>query len=492
MTTGTLVDSKNYAAVIPTFDVSYACYLRAAQAAALHLSVHVTLPALYAGLADDGTTQTPSGGGVTIGGLTSRTPPAPAVSVAPITYLLADQASGVPLCRNGHCVAAQAQFNPSQYEEMTLNATVIFPSQPCGDERVRALFAAPFAALRTAFSRAYLPQSCVQCDALSSTALRYAAVGRSNLAGGLSNIIAVISESTLTCVERGRAAMDLVALGARGVVVVMAPVFTNNTFGNVAVASLALPGLQQPLAAPTWSVSAANGAAMLYASGLRLRMPGVVAGLARAPASWADESLVVDLSLPGGIRLPGDNGAAEEERKRRVIGGAVGGLLLGGSGLAAMGGAALYFYRRRQRRYAAFNETGGLWEPREARQSGWSAPPPQQSAVAWSTAVVPPPQQQQNPMWAGNGDGVATGEPPPTWALQPPPPQPVLGLPAAAPPPDWVAPAGAAPRQDSPAQSSTRAAALFTAANSFDVEQAQPQRARRQPHDSFSSSSIDP
>ena len=141
MTTGTLVDSKNYAAVIPTFDVSYACYLRAAQAAASQLAVHVTLPALYAGLADDGTTQTPSGGGVTIGGLTSRAPPAPAVSVAPITYLLADQASGVPLCRNGHCVAAQAQFNPTQYAEMTLNATVIFPSQPCGDERVRAVHA---------------------------------------------------------------------------------------------------------------------------------------------------------------------------------------------------------------------------------------------------------------------------------------------------------------------------------------------------------------
>ena len=333
----------------------------------------------------------------------------------------------------------------------------------------------------------------MQCDALSSTALRYAAAGRSNLAGGLSNVIAVISESTLTCVERGRAAMDLVALGARGLVVVMAPVFTNNTFGNVAVASLALPGLQQPLAAPTWSVSAANGAAMLYASGLRLRMPGVVAGLARAPATWADESLAVDLNLPGGIRLPGDNGAAEAERKRRVIGGAVGGLLLGGSGLAASCGAALYFYRRRQRRYAAFNESGGLWEPREARQSGWSAPPPQQAAVSWSTAVVSPPleQQQQNPLWAGNGGGVAAGEPPPAWALQPPPPQPVLGLPAAAPPPDWVVPAGAAPRQDSSAQSATRAAALFTAATSFDVEQAQPQRARRPPHDSFSSS-IDP
>ena len=147
------MDSKNYAAVIPTFDVSYACYLRAVQAAASQLAVHVTLPALYAGLADDGTTQTPSGGGVTIGGLTSRTPPAPAVAVAPITYLLAEQASGVPLCRNGHCVAGQAQFNPTQYAEVTLNATVVFPSQACGDERVRALLAAAYAALRGILTR---------------------------------------------------------------------------------------------------------------------------------------------------------------------------------------------------------------------------------------------------------------------------------------------------------------------------------------------------
>ena len=336
-----------------------------------------------------------------------------------------------------------------------------------------------------AFSRAFQPQNCVQCDALSTTALRYAAIGRANLSGGLSNVIAVVSESTLTCVERGRAAMDLVALGARGVVIVMAPAFTNNSIGNVAVATLALPGLQQPLAAPTWSVSAASGAAMLYATGLRLRMPGVVAGLARAPATWADESLAVDLSLPGGIRLPGDNGAAEAERKRRVIGGAVGGLLLGGAGLAAIGGVALYFYRRRQRRYAAFNEAGGLWEPRngDARRS-WSAPPPQQQGrpaaeVMWSTATVSPPQMHQNPMWEANGGGVAAGEAPPTWALQPPLPQPVLGLPAAAPPPDWMAPPGAAPRQESPARASTRATALFTAANSFDVEQAQPQRTRR-------------
>ena len=138
LTTGTLVDSKNYVAIIPTFDVSYACYLRAAQAAASQLAVHVTLPALYAGLADDGTSQTPSGGGVTIGGLTSRTPPAPAVSVAPITYLLADQASGVPLCHNGHCVAGQARFNPTQYAEVTLNATAVVPSTSCSDERVRA------------------------------------------------------------------------------------------------------------------------------------------------------------------------------------------------------------------------------------------------------------------------------------------------------------------------------------------------------------------
>ena len=341
----------------------------------------------------------------------------------------------------------------------------------------------------------------MRCDALNSTALRYAAVNRSTLSGGLSNVIAVISESALTCVERGRAAMDLVSLGARGVVVVMAPALSSN--GATTVASLALPGLQQPLAAPTWSVSAANGAAMLYAPGLRLRMPAVVGGLARAPATWADESLAVDLNLPGGIRLPDDGSAAEEERKR-IIGGTVGGLLLGGSALAALGGGALYVYRRRQRRYAAFNEAGNLWEPRETRPSWGASPqhggaPRPSAAVVWSTATVSLPQppqsqsqnhnqnqnQNQNPMWAGYGGGVAAGEPPPTWALQPPPPQPVLGVPAAAPPPDWMAPAEAVPRQESPTRSATRAAALFTAANSFDVEQAQPQRAKHQPDDAF-------
>ena len=137
LTAATLVDSKNYNATIPTFDVSYACYQRTSVAAAQQVPVHVTLPSLYGGMADNGGSQSAGGGGVTIGGLTSRTPPAPAIAAPPITYLLADQASGELLCRNGHCMAGQALFNPWQYPEMTLNATVVIPSTLCGDERVR-------------------------------------------------------------------------------------------------------------------------------------------------------------------------------------------------------------------------------------------------------------------------------------------------------------------------------------------------------------------
>lgn len=139
LTTGTLVDSRNYNATIPTFDVSYSCYQRATLAASSQLPVHVTLPSLYGGMADNAAAQAAAGGGVTIGGLTSRTPPAPAIAVAPITYILADQTSRVPLCRSGRCVVGQANFNPVTYPEQTLNATVVFPSGVCADERVRVL-----------------------------------------------------------------------------------------------------------------------------------------------------------------------------------------------------------------------------------------------------------------------------------------------------------------------------------------------------------------
>ena len=333
-------------------------------------------------------------------------------------------------------------------------------------------------------------QSCVHCDALGSLPLRYASAGRASLAGGLSNTIAVIGEAMLACVEPGRAAMDLVALGARGVVVVLAASYSNTTNGGVV--SLALAGLQAPLAAPTWSVSAANGVALLRASGLRVRMPGVVAGLARAPGSWADEGLAVDLDLPGGIRLPSSNAAEEEERKRRVIGGAVGGLLLGGAGLAALCGAALFLYRRRQRRYAAFQEHNSLWEQQEQQHGGarmsWSAPPPQQNyggarmsaGQMWRMEPVPSPTvPQQNPMWAG---GVAGGEAQPAWATQPSEPElePELDLAADASQPGWTP--THAPRQGSP----SRRQALFAAAQAFDVEQASTPhspRPRRQPTD---------
>jgi hypothetical protein len=331
-------------------------------------------------------------------------------------------------------------------------------------------------------------QSCVHCDALGSLPLRYASAGRASLAGGLSNTIAVVAEAMLACVEPGRAAMDLVALGARGVVVVLAA-SSNTTNGGVV--SLALAGLQAPLAAPTWSVSAANGAALLRASGLRVRMPAVVGSLARAPGSWADEGLAVDLDLPGGIRLPSSSAAEEEERKRRVIGGAVGGLLLGGAGLAALCGVALFLYRRRQRRYAAFHEHNSLWEqqeqaPQRGARSSWSAPPQQQNnggarmsaGQMWSTNVAAPAMPQHNPMWAG---GVAGGEAQPAWAAQPLPAQPVLGLPAEAPPPGWT-PTHAPPLQGTP----SRGQALFAAASTFDVEQASTPhspRPRRQPTD---------
>ena len=486
------MDSKNYVALIPTFDVSYACYLRAAQAAAAQLAVHASLPALYGGLADNANGQAAPGGAVTIGGLTSRTPPAPAIAAAPITYLLADQTSRVPLCRNGHCVAGQAQFNPALFSEVTLNGTVVFPSAACSDERVRRVPSSARCIGRSSDAHVTLraPQYCVRCDALGSVELRYASAQRTTLTGGLSNVIAVVSESSLACVERGRAAMDMVALGARGVVIVLPPAFVNSTAGTNGVLSVALAGLQAPLAAPTWTVSASNGAAMLRAPGLRLRMPGGVGGLARAPGTWADEGIAVNLDLPGGLVLA-DDSAAEEEERKRVIGGAVGGLLLGGSALAAMCAAALYFYRRRQRRYAAFNEAGGLWEPREQRPSeAWSAPPPQQfgaprqsAGQMWSTTVAPPDTAQQNPMWSGSG---VAGEPQPSWALQPPPEQPVLGVPVPAPPPDWVAPTRPLQRQESP----TRAAALMSAAGTFDVEQSGvPRRSssRRQPTDFYDS-----
>lgn len=311
----------------------------------------------------------------------------------------------------------------------------------------------------------------------------------------------MLAEASLSCVERGRAAMDMVALGARGVVIVMATSATNSS-SNVQVVSLALAGLQQPLAAPTWSVSASNGAALLSAAGLRLRMPGLAAGLARTPSSWSDAGATVDLDVPGGI-VSYDSAAAaaaEEERRQRVIGGAVGGLLLGGAGLATLCGVALFAYRRRQRRYAAFSEAGGLWEQRERAAGGttWGAPQPPPPPQVWSVTVAPPQAPQQNPMWLGGGGGgagvPAEQSPPPssTWSLAPPPPQQghellaaasVLGLPAAAPPPDW------APRQASTPQAAvTRSEGLFTEATTpFDVEQAGALRSprSREPNDNF-------
>ena len=67
LTTGTLVDSKNYNATIPTFDVSYSCYQRTWLAASSQLPVHVTLPSLYGGMADNAAAQAAGGGDVTIG-----------------------------------------------------------------------------------------------------------------------------------------------------------------------------------------------------------------------------------------------------------------------------------------------------------------------------------------------------------------------------------------------------------------------------------------
>jgi hypothetical protein len=156
---------------------------------------------------------------------------------------------------------------------------------------------------------------------------------------------------------------------------------------------------------------------------------------------------------------------------------------------------ALFLYRRRQRRYAAFQEHNSLWEQQEQQQGGartsWSAPPPQQnhggarisSGQMWRSEPLPSPTvPQQNPMWAG---GVAGGEAQPAWATQPLPSEPVLGLPAEAPPPDWT-PTHAPPRQGS----LSRRQALFTAAQAFDMEQAtspHSPRPRRQPTDFYDS-----
>ncbi len=117
----TLIAGANYSTDVPTFGITFACYQRVAQAAAGNVSVHVSLPALYGGIAvgTEGVSAPPSGG-ITLGGITdANAPPAPTVaSGVPYTYLLVRGAARADtrvqfVCADGAMRFSAMRFSPA-------------------------------------------------------------------------------------------------------------------------------------------------------------------------------------------------------------------------------------------------------------------------------------------------------------------------------------------------------------------------------------------
>ncbi len=282
------------------------------------------------------------------------------------------------LCGDGRCRAGQTSYNPLASAAATLNATFLAPSTSCDSTR-----------------------ECARCDALSIAAQYSAnnsALNRSALAGRL----AVIRTELFPCVEASRSALDAIeALGASGVVVIL-PASLNNT-----IMTLSLPGISYRPAAPTWTLTASDGAAWAALDNagavLRVRMPAVANGLAQLPAGWSDEwagSYDVDLSLADGVRVrPGDDGAAEEAERRYVTSLAVGVVLLGVAGISAIIVAVLYYRRRRrQLQFQMFPDgegRAGMLGGGAGSGGAAQAPYGSESGAGWSTgAHTPPPSAQ--------------------------------------------------------------------------------------------------
>ena len=133
----TLADSADYVAVIPTFGINAACLDRLRYASTTLPPVHVALPALSGGVVVGPGGTAPSGSSVTLGGLGSLSPPAPALAAVPSATLLAQASDGTRLCASGRCRVGQASYNPATAPAATLPVTFVWPSASCSLASVR-------------------------------------------------------------------------------------------------------------------------------------------------------------------------------------------------------------------------------------------------------------------------------------------------------------------------------------------------------------------